>query len=123
LIPVANEYILRCNDQAPAAFAASMRRLRTSTDTAALNGMVLGAMYVQDSGFFAAAYEVSTDPSASPQARTAGPLVAATELTDKWTFDYHKIVATPGLWICPSEHYDHSQRLDGGAPVESHAVS
>lgn len=123
LVPVANRFIIQCNDQAPAALASSMRRLRTSKDTAALNGMLRGALYVRDGGFFAAAYDVATDPAASAEARTAGWLVAAIELTDKTEFDYNEIVGTPNLWICPLLHADHSLRLAAGAPLPSDAAA
>lgn len=122
-VALANQFIVRCNAEAPAAFASNMRRLRTSTDTAALNRVLTGALYVQDADFFTAAYEVATDPAASAQARAAGLLVAAMELTDLTEFGYHELVTTPDLWICPLMHSDHSLRMAAGAPLPSGAAA
>jgi hypothetical protein len=123
LVPTATRYIVLCNDQAPAALASGLRRLRTSNDTVAFNAMLRGALYVRDAGFFAAAYDMAVDPGASAEARAAGFLIAALQLQDRIDFGYGEIVSDPALWICPLYHSGHSLRSSAGTPLPSGAAS
>jgi hypothetical protein len=123
LVAIANGYIVSCNDQAPAALAAGLRRLRTSTDTTALKAMLRGALFVRDTGFFAVANELAMDPAASPEARAAGFLIAAIELNELIDFGYGEIVANPSQLMCPLIGSGSSLRSSAGVGLPGGAAA
>ena len=117
----AHEFIVTCNDQAPAALAAALRRLATSADTSALRPLLTGAAYVRDTGFFNAALDVASRTSATNEARAVALLVAAMELTDRVDFDLHEVAATTTWLVCQQRIYDHSLRTSAGTALASDA--
>ena len=118
----AHEVIRNCNDQAPAALAAALRRLNTSTDTVALGALLRAASYVRDTGFFNAALDVASQSSASPVARAVGFLVAATEMTDLDEFSLSTVLgATEPMYACMAGHSDHSLRTRAGTALPTDA--
>lgn len=123
-MPWARRTILDCGVEAPAALAAATRRLSASRDTADLNALLRAAQFVRDTGFFDAALEVASMPSASIEARAAGFLVAAMETTDRATFDLGEVLAESGPMMgCVGGRTDHSLRIAGGAPLSPDAVT
>jgi hypothetical protein len=113
----AHETILGCSREAPAALAASIRRLATSRDIAALSLLKRSALYVADDRVFDAALDVATQTTASPEARTAGFLIAAMEAKDLLDFDFANIVAsTEPIVGCVGGHFNHSMRGAANTP-------
>lgn len=118
----AHEVILNCNDQAPAALSAALRRLNTSTDTGALGALLRAASYVRDTSFFNAALDVAGQSGASPVARAVGFLVAATEMTDLDDFSLSTVLsATEPMYACMAGHNDHSLRTRAGTALPTDA--
>ena len=107
-----------------AATAAALLRLRSSSDTAVLGGLVAISPRVRDDSLFGAALNVSADPSATPEARVAALTTLFFQVTGHSAVSYQSIVrGFPSDELCPVGFYSNPYAVNVSTPLRASAAA